>query len=102
LVPETETLVTLKDALPVLVKVTDWAAPAAPTAWLANASEVVERLAAQAAAVPVPEKFTFCSLVLALSVIVKVAVREPLADGLKMTWTEHVAPAASDLPQVVV
>src|SRR5579862_266390 len=70
--PETATLVTLNDALPVLVTFTDWAELAAPTGWLANARELVERLTAQAAAVPVPEKFTFWVLILALSVIVKV------------------------------
>lgn len=41
-------------------------------------------------------------VLLLLSVIVKVAVRVPLAAGVNVTLTEQLAPPASELPHVVV
>jgi len=56
LVPETVTLVTLKEALPVLVRITDWAELVLPTERLPKATLEGETLAA--AAVPAPERLT--------------------------------------------
>jgi hypothetical protein len=43
-----------------------------------------------AAAVPVPERVTVCGLFAALSLIERVAVRFPVADGVKVTLTVQV------------
>ena len=43
-----------------------------------------------AAAVPVPESVTVCGLFAALSLIERVAVRFPVADGVKVTLTVQV------------
>lgn len=51
--------------------------------------------------VPVPDRGTCCGLLLAVSVKFKVAVRVPLAVGLKKTFTVQLAPAASEEPQGV-
>ena len=59
-----------------------------------------ERLTA--AAVPVPERLTVCGLPLALSVTVNAAVQRPLAEGLKVTLIVQLAPAATELPQLLV
>ena len=59
-----------------------------------------ERLAA--AAVPVPERLTVCGLPLALSAMLSVAERAPLAEGVKLTLMVQLAPAATELPQVLV
>ena len=53
-------------------------------------------------AVPVPVKFTVCGLPVALSVMVRLAVRLPVAVGAKVTLIAQLAPAATELPQVVV
>jgi hypothetical protein len=62
----------------------------------------VEGLAATTAAVPNPESATFCGLLLAESVIVRVAVRVPVADGLKRIATVQPALAARVDPQVLL
>jgi len=64
----------------------------------------VEGLAATfpAAAVPNPESGTFCGLLLAELVIVRVAVRVPAADGLKRIATLQLALAAKPDPQVLL
>jgi hypothetical protein len=49
---------------------------------------------------PVPERLTDCGLPLALSVMVSVADDELSADGVYVTATVHVPPAATELPQV--
>jgi hypothetical protein len=61
---------------------------------------VAERLAA--GAVPVPERPTVWGLPLALSLILTEAVRLPLAVGVKVTLIVQLAPAATELPQVLV
>ena len=63
---------------------------------------VGERLTAPAVPVPVPEKLTVCGLPLALSVMLTAAVRLPLAAGVKVTLIVQLAPAATELPQVLV
>jgi hypothetical protein len=49
---------------------------------------------------PVPERPTDCGLPLALSVMVSAADDEPAAEGVYVTATVHVPPAATELPQV--
>ena len=51
---------------------------------------------------PFPVNAMVCGLLLALSVMVSVPVREPVAVGVKVTLTVHAAPAASDVPHVFV
>src|SRR5215831_13124139 len=52
--------------------------------------------------VPVPDKFTFCGLPGALSVIDNIAVRDPSCVGLKVMLIVQLAPAATELPHVFV
>ena len=51
--------------------------------------------------VPVPERLTDCGLPAALSVMATAAERLPLAAGLKVTLMVQLAPAASELPQLL-
>ena len=55
-----------------------------------------------AGAVPVPVRLTVCGLPVALSVRVTAAVRVPLAVGVKVTLIVQLAPAATELPHVLV
>ncbi len=52
--------------------------------------------------VPIPVSDTVCGLPLALSVTLNDAVRVPEAVGLKVTLKVQLAPAASEVPHVVV
>src|SRR5437588_822265 len=62
-----------------------------------------ERLAAGVgAAVPAPERVTVCGLPAALSVIVTAPVRVPTRRSSDLRLMAQFAPAASDVPQVVV
>ena len=63
---------------------------------------VGERLTAPAVPVPVPERLTVCELPLALSVMLTDAVRLPLAEGVNVTLIVQWAPAATELPHVLV
>ena len=51
---------------------------------------------------PFPVNETICGLLLALSLMVKVPVREPSVVGVNVTLTAQLAPAASELPHVFV
>ncbi len=51
---------------------------------------------------PVPVRLTVWGLSLALSVIVRVPVRVPVAAGENVTLMPQFAPAATELPQVFV
>ena len=51
---------------------------------------------------PVPERLTACGLPLALSVMLSEAVRLPEAEGVKVTLIVQLAPAATELPHVLV
>ena len=51
---------------------------------------------------PVPMIFTFCGLVVALSVRIRFAGRDPVALGLKVTLIVHFAADARLVPQVLV
>ena len=52
--------------------------------------------------VPVPVRLTVCVAGLALSVMVKEPLREPLAVGVKVTLSVQLALAARLVPQVLV
>src|SRR5215831_10088842 len=52
--------------------------------------------------VPVPVKPTVCGLPLALSLIVRVPVRVPIAEGVNVMLIAQEAPAATDVPQLFV
>ena len=52
--------------------------------------------------VPVPLRLTVWVVGLELSVTVKVAVRAPVMDGVKVTLIEQLAAGASELPQLVL
>jgi hypothetical protein len=69
---------------------------------LAKAKLVGERLTAAAVLVPVPERLTVWGLPGALSAMLSVAVRAPLAEGVKVTLIVQLALAANELPQVLV
>ena len=51
---------------------------------------------------PLPDKLTACGLPLALSLMLSEAVSLPLAVGVNVTLIVQLAPAASELPQVLV
>ena len=53
-------------------------------------------------AVPVPVRLMVCVAGLALSVMVKEPLREPLAVGVKVTLRVQLAPAATVAPQLLV
>ena len=52
--------------------------------------------------VPVPLRLTVCGLLPALSVMLRVPVREPLAVGLKLTLIVQDALTATEAPHVLV
>ncbi len=102
MVPVKFRLVTLKAALPELVRVTVCAALLAPTDWFPKARVVGETLAPRAALAPVPVRLSVWGLPPALSAMLRVAVRDPLAAGVKVTLIVHLPPAATELPHVFV
>jgi hypothetical protein len=63
---------------------------------------VGERLTEGAALVPVPVKLTVCGLPAALSEMLRVPLRVPVAVGVKVTVIVQSAPAATELPQLLV
>ena len=91
-----------KVALPVLLRVTVCVVLVVPTGWLPKGRLVGERLTRAAVGVPLPERLTLCGLPLALSVMLSEAVRLPLAEGVNVTLIVQLAPAASELPHVLV
>jgi hypothetical protein len=93
-------LLTLRAALPVLLKVMVCEALATPTAWFPKLRLVGDRLTT--GLVPVPERLTVCGLPLALSVKVMAAVKDPLATGVKVTLMAQLAPAATLVPQLLL
>ena len=93
----------LSVALPVLVSVTVCAALVVPTCWLAKVRLALDRETAGAATLlPLPVRLTVCGLPAALSVIVTLAVLVPVAVGVNVTLIVQLAPAGTELPQVLV
>jgi hypothetical protein len=84
---------------PVLVSVTVFALLTVPTNWLENVRLVAAKLTA-GAATPVPLRLMLCGLPDALSVIVIVPVRVPLAVGVNVMLMLQLPPAGSELPHV--
>lgn len=72
----------------------------APTAWLEKERLMGERLAADAA--PVPVRLTLSGLPVRLAVTVTAAVRVPVTVGWKVTLIVQLAPAATLDPQLLV
>jgi hypothetical protein len=72
-----------------------------PTSCAGKVKEVGERLTS-GVATPVPVRLTDCVTGLALSVMVKEPLREPLAVGVKVTLRAQLALAARLEPQVLV
>ncbi len=93
-------LVMLRATLPVFVSVTFCAALVVPTSWLAKVRLAADRLTT--GAVPVPVRLMVCGLPAALSVMLTEAVRVPVAVGVKVTLMVQLAPAATEVPQVLV
>ena len=88
----------VKAVAPRLVSVTVFAALVVPTV-----TEPKLRVAGSSCAVvPIPLSDTSCGLPLALSVTLRFAVRVPDTVGLKVRLNVQLAPAARELPQVVV
>ena len=54
------------------------------------------------AAVPVPERLTVCGLAVALSAMLSEAASVPVTEGVNITAIVQLAPAATELPQVLV
>ena len=95
-------LVMLKLALPVLLKVTVWAALVVPMVRLPKVRLVAERPTTAAVPAPVPVKLTVCGLPLASSRMLTAAVRLPAAVGVNLTLIVQLPPAATQLPHVLV
>lgn len=93
-------LLIVNAALPELLSVITLAGLLDPTGWLLNTRLPGERLAA--GAMPVPVRETTCGLPVALSVTLILAVRVPVAAGVKTVLMEHEALIASEVPQVLV
>jgi hypothetical protein len=93
-------LVILNAPVPEFLSVTAVAALVAPSCVLANATDVGDRVTA--GAVPVPVKATVWGLPVALSVMETVPDLAPVAEGVKVTLIEQMAPAAKLEPQVFV
>lgn len=96
LVPVIAIPLIVKVLVPTLVSVTVIAGLVVPMATVPKFRLVGKSFAV----VAIPASNTCCGLPAALSVTLSAAVRVPLAEGLKVTLTVQVAPAANELPQV--
>ncbi len=90
----------VKLASPLLVKVMVCDALVVFTIWFANVREVGEKLAT--GAMPVPLKLTLGCAPVVLLFKISEPEREPRALGVKVTFTVQLAPAARDVPQLLV
>jgi hypothetical protein len=68
--------------------------------WFPKETLVGERLTT--GTVPLPARLTLWGLPEALSVMLRVPLRVPVAVGLNVTLIVQLAPAASELPQLLV
>ncbi len=100
LLPVNPMLLREREAFPVLLSVTVCAELVVPRVWLLKVK--LAGLTPAVGAVPVPLRLTVCGLVVALSVMLKVAERLPGAVGVNVTLIVQVALAATELPQVLV
>src|SRR5258706_15082825 len=95
-------LVMVRTAVPLLLRVIACAALVVPPVCEAKVRLVGLRAAEGPTAVPVPVRLAVCGLPAALSVTVIVPVRVPAAVGVKVTLMVQFAPAATEVPQVLV
>ena len=95
-------LVIVKLALPVLVRVRVCPPLVDPTIWLEKVKSVGARLAAGPAVTPVPVKVTVCGLPAALSEMLRLPLRVPVAVGIKITLTVQLFPAGTLVAQLFV
>ncbi len=93
-VPATPIAPIVSGALPVFVRVVDFAVLVVPTVCDENVRVVGVRPTAGAETVPVPESATVCGLPAASSATVSEATRLPLAVGANVTEIEQLEPAA--------
>jgi len=101
-VPVTVSEESVTAPVPVFLTVTTWAAVVKPSVVEAKVNVVGESETVKVgAAAPVPESATVCGVPVALSATDSVAFNAPAAAGLNSTETVQLAPAASDVPQVV-
>lgn len=98
--PVVEKLMFSNVPVPVLVSVTVWAALVVLRTWLPKLSVVAERLTNDAT--PVPCKAIDCGLPEALSVIATEPRRRPSASGANVIAMAQFAPAATEVPQLLV
>ncbi len=91
----------LKTPLPVFRNDMLWAELMVPLTWFPKAKLVGERLT-EGLDTPLPERLTDWGLLLALSVKLTTAVRDPRLIGANWTVIVHVAPAARLVPQLLV
>ncbi len=101
-VPDIAMLLIVIALVPPFVSVIAFAAPLFPTATDTQFRLVGDTEALPDAVAPVPDSATFCGLLLALSVKLRVALRAPVAPGLKVTETVQVDEAPRLLPQVLL
>src|SRR5207245_7771763 len=85
---------------PGLVTVTVWAALATPTAWLPK--DRLPGAALNAGSAPIPLKVITRGLPLALSVMVTVPERPPVAAGVKVMKIAQLVPPIEKLAQLLV
>jgi hypothetical protein len=83
-----------------LVSVTVRAALEVPTNWFPKETLVVESLTVGIA--PLPERLTLWRVVRALSEMVRVPLRVPVAVGLKVTLIVQLALAGTEPPQLLL
>src|ERR1051326_8684049 len=86
--------------LPLLVNCTFVVALLLPTSTLPNATLL--GVNPTPGDVPVPDKATVWGLLLASSVIASVPVRVPVAVGVNVTLIVQLAPAKTEVPQVLI
>ena len=100
--PETAIAPSVSAAVPELVRITVCTALVVPIVCDGKVRLVGESVAVGVAAKPVPLSVTVWGEPVALSVIASVPVRLPAAVGVNFTEIEQFAPAATDIPQVLV
>src|SRR3989454_3839805 len=95
LAPARVMLVRLSVAVPPLVRVTVWARPlVVPTRWLPKATLFADNVTA--GAMPVPVRVIVCGLPGASSTMFSMALRIPVASGVKLTLIVQLAPGATE------
>src|SRR5947209_2807696 len=95
LAPARVMLVRLSVAVPPLVRVTVWARLlVVPTRWLPKATVFADNVTA--GAMPVPVRVIVCGLPGASSTMFSVALRIPVASGVKLTLIVQLAPGATE------